>query len=229
MTKLAVRHTMDSPATDQHQKETSAWREEGYIAYGIVMFMILTVGFVGNVLTLLVLHRREHRKKSVTPLMINLAFADIFIIVFGYPVAISANFAGKILEEGSLCAWVGFVNGMVGITSIITLTEMALVTYRGLNTITITQRLSSKQVAFLIFGAWLYGGLSMTPPLLGWNRFVLTSAKVSCCPDWTAGSASAITYNLLLVMVAFFIPLSVMIGCYYKICRCVENLIEIYR
>ena len=181
------------------------------------MFFILSVGFVGNVLTLLVLQRREHRNRIVTPLMINLAFADTFIVVFGYPVAISAKLAGKILEQGGHCEWVGFVNGTVGITSIITLTEMAIVSYRGLKSLNATERLSSKQVYYLIVGAWMYGGIAMSPPLLGWNRFVLTLSKVSCCPDWVAKSPSAIAYNLLLVTVAFILPLFAIIVCYHKI------------
>ena len=208
---------MENTTKNQSLHQASIWSNHGYMVYGFVMASILTIGFVGNVLTLLVLQRTEHRSRSVTPLMINLACAGLFIVVFGYPVAINANLAGGILEGSGHCTWLGFTNGMIGITSIVTLTEIGLVSYYGLRQVNTTQRLSTRQVALLICGAWLYGGASMLPPLLGWNRFVLTSSKVSCCPDWAAKSASAVTYNLLLVILGFFVPLFALIGCYYKI------------
>ncbi|KAJ7367423.1 hypothetical protein OS493_040482 [Desmophyllum pertusum] len=109
--------------------------------------------------------------------MINLALADIFIVVFGYPIAIHANLRGELLDT-SHCVWAGFVNGTVGIASIFTLTEMIVVTYNGLKQISTTARLSRRQVICLIGSAWLYGGLCMLPPLLGWNRFVLAASKL---------------------------------------------------
>jgi len=205
-------------ALNQSDQGTFVWQKDGYFAYGFVMFLILTIGFLGNVLTLLVLQQREHRGRSVTPLMINLAVADIFIIVFGYPVAIHANLRGELLES-SHCSWGGFVNGAVGIASIFTLTEMGVVSYFGLKQVNRISRLSTLQLVCLIGGAWLYGGVCMLPPLFGWNRFVLSASKISCCPDWAGKSVSDTAYNLLLVTLGFFVPLTAMMVCYYKIYR----------
>ena len=190
----------------------------GYYAYGFVMFFILTVGFIGNIMTLVVLYQHEHRRRTMTPLMLNLALADIFIIVFGYPVAMQANLRGMLLES-SHCSWGGFVNGAVGISSIFTLTEMSVVSYYGLKRVNSSSRQSASQVACLMGVAWIYGVLCMLPPLLGWNRFVLSASKISCCPDWSGKSASDTAYNLLLVFFGFFAPLTAMIICYYKIYR----------
>lgn len=215
------RNTKLSMQQDANQsgQETFVWHEKGYLAYGISMFLILSIGFVGNVLTLLVLKQREHRSRGVTPLMINVALADISIIVFGYPIAIQSTFRGKLLER-STCVWVAFINGTVGITSIFTLTEMVVMSYFGVKQVnTNTHRLSTHQVIFLIGSAWLYGSFCMSPPLLGWSRFVVTSSKISCCPDWAGKSAADISYNLLLVAFGFIFPLAVMIVCYHKIFR----------
>ncbi|KAL9974533.1 hypothetical protein ACROYT_G011579 [Oculina patagonica] len=149
--------------------------------------------------------------------MINLALADIFIVAFGYPVSIQSNLRGEFLES-SHCMWSGFVNGTVGITAIFTLTEMVVVSYFGVRQVnTNTSRLSTRQIICLIGSAWFYGGLCMLPPLVGWNRFVLSSSRVSCCPDWAGKSLPDTAYNLLLVVLGFFLPLIVMVICYYKI------------
>lgn len=206
------------PVINQSDQEIFLWHKHGYFAYGFVMFFILAVGFLGNVLTLLVLKHREHRRRSVTPLMINLALADILIIVFGYPIAIKANLRGELLQNSS-CDWVGFINGTVGIASILTLTEMGVSSYYGLKQVNRNLRLSARQVVWLNGAAWLYGGFCMLPPLLGWNRFVLSASRVSCCPDWTGKSSWDTIYNILLVMLGFFVPLTVMIICYWEIYR----------
>ena len=203
---------------NQSNQEIFLWHKHGYFAYGLVMFFILPVGFLGNVLTLLVLKHREHHLRSVTPLMINLALADLLIIVFGYPIAIQANLRGELLKNSS-CVWVGFINGTVGIASIFTLTEMGVVSYYGLRQVNRHLRLSARQVVWLSGAAWLYGAFCVLPPLLGWNRFVLSASKVSCCPDWTGKSSWDTVYNILLVMLGSFVPLTVMILCYWEIYR----------
>ena len=205
--------------TNQSGQGTLEWHGKGYLAYGIFMFLILSFGFLGNVLTLLVLKQREHRSRGVTPLMINVALADISIIVFGYPIAIQSTLRGELLER-STCVWVAFINGTVGITSIFTLTEMVVMSYFGVKQVnTNTHRLSTNQVVFLIGSAWLYGSFCMFPPLVGWSRFVVASSKISCCPDWAGKSAADISYNIFLVALGFIFPLAVMIVCYYKIFR----------
>lgn len=198
--------------------ETILISKASYYAYGVVMFFILTVGFLGNVMTLLVLFQHEHRKKAMTPYMVNIALADIFIILFGYPVAMRANLRGKILES-SHCSWGGFVNGAVGISSIFTLTEMSFVSYHGLRQVNSSSRLSTFQVVCSVAVAWLYGVLCMLPPFLGWNRFVVSASRISCCPDWSGKSISDAAYNLLLVFFGFVAPLTAMTVCYYKIYR----------
>lgn len=202
----------------QSDEETGIWRKEAYLAYGIVMFLILTVGFLGNVLTLLVLKKREHRRRLVSPLMINLALAGIFIILFGYPISIHVNLGGTLLKT-SHCSWRGFVNGTVGITCICTLTEMSAVSYYGLRRVNRNSNITIRQGVALIGAAWSYGILCMIPPLLGWNRYVLSASRVSCCPDWAGESTADTAYNLLLIALGFLIPLITMVFYYYKMFR----------
>ena len=62
-----------------------------YASYGIVMFLVMTLGLFGNISTIIVLIQVEHRTKSITYLMLNLATAGIIMCIFGYPVAVSYN------------------------------------------------------------------------------------------------------------------------------------------
>lgn len=186
------------------------------IAYIVVMTVILAVGFVGNVLTIAVLRCREHRNKSISPLMINLAVADIIIIVFGYPVVVAANLSSGLLIR-STCVWSGFINGAVGIAAISNMTMMSLVMYSSFQSLNCTTKIPRKKMAAMIAFTWLYGIMAMFPPLVGWNEFVPSASGISCCPNWVPETKAGVAYNALLVFVGFVLPLSVVIFCYYRI------------
>ena len=179
-----------------------------YLAYGIVMFLILLIGFFGNLLTVIVLRQRVHRNMSVTPLMMNLAIADLLIIVFGYPVIISTNLSGDLMLAGSpYCNWSAFVNSTTGITSIATLTAMSGVVYQTVKRNAPNSPASNRQSTILIAGAWFYGFVTTLPPLVGWNRFVPGKAGFSCAPDWAANDNASVMYIVLLITAGFFAPL----------------------
>lgn len=187
-----------------------------FIAYIVVMTTILAVGFVGNVLTIAVLRCREHRNKSISPLMINLAVADIIIIVFGYPVVVAANVSsGRLIR--STCVWSGFINGAVGIAAISNMTMMSLVMYSSFQSLNCTTKIPRKKMAAMIAFTWLYGIMAMFPPLVGWNEFVPSASGISCCPNWVPETKAGVAYNALLVFIGFVLPLSVVIFCYYRI------------
>ncbi|XP_029184609.1 melanopsin-like isoform X1 [Acropora muricata] len=200
------------------------WNNAWFIAYGVVMIAVLSIGFLGNTMTVIILRKHEHASKSLTPLMINLAIASLIIIVLGYPLVISVVVRGShVTKEDPTCRWSAFINGTVGISSIATLTEMSLVINYSLHRMNPNVRLTKRNMALLIAGAWLYGLVSMFPPLVGWNRFVPGAVRISCGPDWTDKSASGVSYNLVLVVLGFFLPLCVMIKAYYEIYRLLRS------
>ena len=195
--------------------------DPAFIAYIVVMTIILVVGFVGNALTIVVLRCREHKSKNITPLMVNLAIADIIIIVFGYPVVVAANFSSglDIRKNKSQCVWSGFVNGSVGIASIANLTMMSLMMYSSFKRLGNTTRIHRNKMAAIIAFTWLYGVMAMFPPLVGWNEFVPGASGISCCPNWVPETKAGVAYNAMLVFVGFVLPLGVIIFCYCRIYR----------
>ena len=192
----------------------------GLIAYIVVMAIILAVGFVGNVLTIIVLRCHEHKDKSITPFMVNLAIADIIIIVFGYPVVVAANFTSSglnVRNSRTQCVWSGFINGSVGIASIANLTMMSLVMYSAISTVSNTTKIPRSKMAAIITFTWVYGVMAMFPPLVGWNEFVPGASGISCCPNWSPETKAGVAYNMFLIFVGFVLPLGVITYSYYRI------------
>ena len=120
------------------------------------MFVILTLGLIGNFLTLVVLFHPQHRTKSMTPLMVNLCVADLLVCLFGYTVAVNYNTA-DFANTGSapaLCYWLAFINAATGLASIGTLAVMAIITYLGISRNEIAQqnRMTGKAEMLLLTG-----------------------------------------------------------------------------
>lgn len=190
--------------------------------YTTAMFTILTIGLIGNLLTILVFVQKEHRSKLITPFLINLAVADIFIVMFGYPVAITANLSSQKLSIGTpRCTWSAFINGSVGIATIVILAEMSVMMCYTITSMVAPEKrkFSTKVKIFLIGIAWVYGFLSMTPPLFGWSRFVPGSARISCAPDWRSPSTKSLSYNIVLMIIGFVLPVIVIVTSYIKLYR----------
>ncbi|EDO34909.1 predicted protein [Nematostella vectensis] len=187
--------------------------------YGSVMFLILTIGLVGNILTIVILLRKDYRSKLIVPYMLNMAVLDALLILLGYPVSINAILTGRRLKpEDRTCKFNAFMNGSIGISAIITLTYISFVMYR---TITNTTTMPRQKSAVYLFGSlcaiWTYGVLTMLPPLVGWSKFVPGAAGFSCAPDWGSASASILSYNIVLMVLGFVFPVGVISVCYYKI------------
>ena len=196
------------------------FQKSGYGAFIAILLIILALGFLGNVLTIIVLYQPSHRKETLTPLMLNLAVSGVFVTVFGYPMPISVIMSGTdIAADQTQCNWYGFVMGAVGIASIATFTGMTLVMSYSVRQMNPRFKVSRKISCCLIAASWVYGVVAMLPPLLGWTRFVVSSSGVTCSPDWTDVSLSGAAYSLLLIAVGFVVPLILIAVSYFKIFR----------
>lgn len=196
------------------------WKDNQYLLYAPVMFVILAVGFVGNILTIAVFSQKQYKSKSIAPFIINVAIADLFIVVFGYPVVITANLTGQKLVSGTArCSWSAFINGSIGIAAIAMLTEISVIMCYYITSQVSLDKIPTKYKLFLLSGPWLYGIVAMLPPMFGWSRFIPGAAGISCCPDWVSNDKETLTYNLVLMVMGFFLPITVTIISYAKIYR----------
>lgn len=198
-----------------------------YAYYGASMFIILSMGLVGNTLTLIVLMHPQHRNKSMTSLMVNLCVADLLVCLLGYTVAVNYNTAdfANTGDRPALCFWLAIINCVTGLASIATLTIMAILTYMGIarNEIAHQNRMSGKLEVLMISGTWLYAIILTVPPVFGWNRFIPIPSRISCHPDWFSQRMADQAYIIYLMLFGFFVPMVIIVCSYAGIYRYIQN------
>ncbi|KAK2562291.1 Pinopsin [Acropora cervicornis] len=198
-----------------------------YAYYGASIFLILSLGIVGNTLAIVVLLQPEHRTKSMTGLMINLCVADLLVCLLGYIVAFNYNtvdFANT-GETPVVCIWLAIINCLTGLASIGTLTVMGIMSYQGIvrNEVAHENRMSRKVEAGVILGTWIYALVLSVPPALGWNRFVAIPSRISCHPDWYSPNTVDKSYIIYLLMFGFFLPSAIIFCSYLGIYRYIRG------
>ena len=118
------------------------------------MFAILSVGFLGNALTVIILRRHEHASKSLTPLMINLSVGSLIIIVLGYPVVLSILLkGGHVRKEEATCTWSAFINGTVGMFLYVTVRIAAVRPSKGLYVVYFGHHFENRKDRFVVKNA----------------------------------------------------------------------------
>ena len=65
--------------------------------------------------------------------------------------------------------------------------------------------------------SWLYGLVIMFPPLVGWGSFAFEAGGAMCAPNWRENTDAGRAYLIVLVVLAFAIPLGVSIVCFVRI------------
>ncbi|XP_032220196.2 melanopsin-like [Nematostella vectensis] len=190
--------------------------------YGTPMFLILALGVVGNGLAIAVLFRKQHRNKIIVPFMINIAMADMFIVVASYPVFIYDNiFRYPVNDFNYRCVWYGLSNCCIGMASIGSYALISVLVYKTIasNPMQKNNGLSVRFRNVLLVAIWIYGILCALPPLLGWNLYIRGPEGLSCGPVWVTRRADYIAYNITLVVVGFVVPVSIMGFSYFKVLR----------
>ena len=59
-----------------------------HVIYYVIMMMIMLLGIPGNVLMVLIFRHRDFKLNALTPLLLNIAVADLFLTFCGYSTSI---------------------------------------------------------------------------------------------------------------------------------------------
>lgn len=183
---------------------------------------IFVVGFIGNLLTIIVICRKRQNKSTYQMLVLNLAISDFLFIISILPISMYELF-GVIEKSGFYCrvVWPWFT--IPYLLSIFSITSMALQRCRSI-VMPYRPKLSKRMTSAWIAAIW-FASFVIVLPLVIVTRSVYPGECVEYWPSFTHQQA----YTLALFLLQYLIPLFIITIVYAKITRYLLNNSEVPR
>ncbi|KAM9650822.1 LOW QUALITY PROTEIN: melanopsin [Trichechus inunguis] len=212
--------------------QTAAWvpfptvdvPDHAHYTMGTVILLVGLTGMLGNLMVIYIFFRSRGLRTPANMFIINLAVSDFLMSFTQTPIFFASSLYKRWLFGETGCEFYAFCGALFGITSMITLTAIALDRYlvitRPLATIGVV---SKRRAALVLLGIWLYALAWSLPPFFGWSAYVPDGLLTSCSWDYRSFTPSARTYTMLLCCFVFFLPLLIIIYCYVFIFKAIRE------
>ncbi|KAG8520609.1 Melanopsin, partial [Galemys pyrenaicus] len=198
--------------------------DHAHYTLGTVILLVGLTGMLGNLTVIYTFCRSRGLRTPANMFIINLAISDFLMSFTQAPVFFASSLYKQWLFGEAGCEFYAFCGALFGITSMITLTAIALDRYlvitRPLATIGVV---SKRRAALVLLGVWLYALAWSLPPFFGWSAYVPEGLLTSCSWDYMRVTPSFRAYTMLLFCFVFFLPLLVIIYCYVFIFRAIRE------
>ncbi|XP_043912525.1 melanopsin [Protopterus annectens] len=198
--------------------------DHAHYTIGAVILAVGITGTLGNLLVIYVFCRSRSLRSPANMFIINLAVSDFLMSVTQTPVFFVTSLHKRWIFGEKGCEIYAFCGALFGITSMITLMVIALDRYfvitRPLTSIGV---ISKKRAAIILCGVWIYSLAWSLPPFFGWSAYVPEGLMTSCTWDYMTFTPSVRTYTMLLFCFIFFIPLIIIIYCYFFIFKTIKT------
>lgn len=85
------------------------------------------------------------------------------------------------------------------------------------------RKLNFKFYLKVVLGCISIGFFWSILPVIGWSHYSLEGAKTSCSVEWIEKSKNVISYNVIILLLVFFVPLVIMLIVNFKLVKIVSN------
>ncbi|EHH19031.1 hypothetical protein EGK_19666 [Macaca mulatta] len=198
--------------------------DHAHYTLGTVILLVGLTGMLGNLTVIYTFCRSRGLRTPANMFIINLAISDFLMSFTQAPVFFASSLYKHWLFGETGCEFYAFCGALFGISSMITLTAIALDRYlvitRPLATIGVA---SKRRAAFVLLGVWLYALAWSLPPFFGWSAYVPEGLLTSCSWDYMSFTPAVRAYTMLLCCFVFFLPLLIIIYCYIFIFRAIRE------
>ncbi|XP_075935097.1 melanopsin-A-like [Anarhichas minor] len=198
--------------------------DHAHYTIGSVILVIGITGMIGNLLVIYAFSKSRSLRTPANMFIINLAITDLLMCVTQAPIFFTTSMHKRWIFGEKGCELYAFCGALFGICSMITLTVIAVDRYfvitRPLTSIGVLTR---KRALLILLGAWFYSLGWSLPPFFGWSAYVPEGLLTSCSWDYMTFTPSVRAYTMLLFIFVFFLPLFIIIYCYFFIFRAIRT------
>ncbi|KAM8863084.1 LOW QUALITY PROTEIN: extra-ocular rhodopsin [Spinachia spinachia] len=192
------------------------WKYSLLAAY---MLFLIATAFPVNFLTLYVTVRNKKLRNPLNFVLLNLAVADLFMIVGGFTVTLFTALNGYFILGVTGCNVEGFFATLGGEIALWSLVVLAVERYVVVCKPMSNFRFGEKHaIAGLLF-TWIMAMTCAAPPLLGWSRYIPEGMQCSCGIDYYTPKPEIHNTSFVIYMFVlhFTVPLGIIFFCYGRL------------
>ncbi|XP_059819425.1 melatonin receptor type 1B-like [Hemitrygon akajei] len=182
-------------------------------ALSSVLIFTTAVDILGNFLVIVAVFRNKKLRNVGNAFVVSLAFADLVVAVYPYPLVLFAIFHNGWFLGDIHCKLSGFLMGLSVIGSIFNIMAIAINRYCYIcHSLTYDKLYSFRNTMIFVFLIWTLTVLAIIP-----NFFVGSlqyDARVYSC---TFAQTVSSSYTIAVVIVHFLVPITVVSFCYLQI------------
>lgn len=202
----------------------------GSVVLQLCLFcLIAVVGFVANILVLMAAAQlrkhRTHRNTRSTYYIINLAIADLAIILLALPTDMIDHFTSWPFGEFS-CKFLYPLRDVFVFVAIMTVTGLSIERYWVIIA-PFKSKLNPKHARVIILSIWVVGYLFVGLPLVFVMKLVMVHENgngrfLTCDPSWRSNTEKMV--HVLLSIACIVLPACIITFCYVRIAKALQRL-----
>nr|ANV21067.1 long-wavelength-sensitive opsin [Mordacia mordax] len=194
----------------------------------VFMLIVVVASLFTNGLVLVATMKFKKLRHPLNWILVNLAFADIAETIFASTVSVSNQVFGYFILGHPMCVFEGYIVALCGICGLWSLAiisfERWMVVCKPFGNV----KFDGKIALILIIFSWVWAAFWCAPPIFGWSRYWPHGLKTSCGPDVFSGNSDpgVQSYMVTLMITCCFIPLSVIIICYFQVWLAIHTVAQ---
>ena len=188
----------------------------------ITVFMIIAL--IGNSIVISIFTSTKSLKTPSNYLVVNLAFADFFMMFTMGPPMIMCSYYRTWIFGPLGCQLYGMAGSMAGCMSIWSMTMIAFDRYnvivKGISATPLTKNGALARVAFI----WAWAGVWTVLPMVGWSRYTPEGSLTACGTDYLSSDINTFSYLVVYSVACYWFPLFLICYSYFFIVQVSSKL-----
>nr|CAI5817364.1 unnamed protein product [Callosobruchus analis] len=206
-----------------HWLKFDAPNDISFYALGTTYMLFIVVGFTGNLLVIFLFARCKSLRTPANYLIVNLAITDGLMSLKSVVVVYNCFHKGPALGELA-CRLFGFLGGLTGTTSIITLSVISFDRYFVIK-FPLKRSFSKARIKICLAIAWIYGIIfSIIPAMdVGFGKYTYEGYLTTCSFDYLTDSKKIKIFIIVFFVAAWVVPFILISFSYGNILKVVTS------
>ncbi|XP_067904004.1 probable G-protein coupled receptor 101 [Heterodontus francisci] len=181
----------------------------------VLVSTIFCTSLFGNTVVLMVFQRKSQLLHMANRFVFNLLLVDLLQTVMVMPLVIVGSVPGIQPLNRGLCKVLVVLMHLFAFAGVNTIVVVSIDRYLAIiHPLSYATRMTPRRGNNLIVFTWLLGTAQSTPPLYGWGQVGFDGHNF-CSLVWS----SSPSYTLLTTLFTFWMPVCIMLGCYWMVFR----------